>query len=130
MTDNKVLQVMKALDDLADVQAELDLLNIQKQANIDALIPENIKVAIALKEAEYSVKLLEISTAIDVLKGYIEQVVLELGVTVKGKYKMAVFQDGRITWNGKELAGFFKTMPELASKFSKKGKPGVVIRNI
>ena len=130
MTQNQVQQAIDLLEKLAELEAQLDLLNIDKANAISGVIPPEVKQAIADIEVEYLPKFEDAQGSVNAFRSSIQAIVLELGVTVKSTHRMAVFAEGRTTWKGKELTGFFKTMPELAEKFSHKSDPSVTIRKV
>lgn len=52
-----------------------------------------------------------------------------LGETVKGEHLQAVFSDGRVTWDTKEMDGYAAAHPEI-KQFRNVGKPSVAIREV
>jgi len=52
-----------------------------------------------------------------------------VGETVKGEHLMAVYSDGRVTWDTKEMDGYMVAHPEI-KQFRNVGKPSVAIREV
>lgn len=130
MAQNQVQQAIDLLEKYAELEAELDLLHIDQAQKMEELIPPEVKKAMADIQIEYLPKIETAQNTLDAFRASIEAIVLDLKVTVKGKHRMAVWEDGRTTWKGKELEGFFKPLPELKAKFSNTGKPKVTIRKV
>ena len=76
-------------------------------------------------EAKHEALLSEIAR----LESEIKSEVLEAGTTVEGNKMMAVWNSGKLTWDGKQLKKFAEKFPEIAVA-SKTGKPFVSFRRI
>ena len=63
------------------------------------------------------------------LESEIKAEVLESGATVKGESMMAVWNTGKVTWDGKQLKLFTAKYPEIAVA-SKVGNPTVSFRKV
>ena len=130
MTENAVEEAIKTLNNLAEYKAKLDLLTLSMTGEINVAMPEEVREAIQEIKNRYLPDIEKATLEIEMITQYVQGLVLELQTTIKADFLMAVYSPGRVTWNGKELAGFFKTMPELGEKFSKKGEASVTIRRI
>ena len=90
-------------------------------------IPPEIKVALNKIDVEFNERQAEVGKQISELTDEIKQDVLNIGETVKGTYKMAVWNKARVTWDNKGLEGFMVAHPEIVA-FRKEGEPSVTIR--
>ncbi len=122
MTDT-IQQKLDALDDL-NMQAECLRIDYEEkrkailaavQADLDAL------------DAEYQPLKDTVSANITALEAEIKSDVLEHGETVKGAHVMAVYVNGRVSWDTKKLDGMMSLIPQLADA-RKQGEPSVQIR--
>ena len=115
------------LAQLADMQAQKDLLALDKQALIDSILTPEQKAQLADIDAEFS----ERSTAIDAniaeAQERVKADVQALGKTVKSDHLQAVYINSRVTWNAQALDGFAINHPELFA-FRTEGKPSVTLR--
>jgi hypothetical protein len=91
---------------LAPVQAELDLLDAQ--ANADLAVMESLR---------------------DTLEAEIKLAVKALGYSVKGSELQAVYLHGRACWNNDALEGYAATHQEILP-FRSFGEPSVSIRAV
>ena len=117
------------LDALYELNCELEVSNMDKQALIDSVITPEIKQKLADIEAEFSEKNAAVLEKINALESVIKADVVSGGETVKGDYLMAVFAKGRVSWDTKSLDGYAAAHPEIA-QFKKTGDPFVSIRRI
>ena len=115
------------LDQLADYRAQRDLLNLQKQELIDAVLTAEIKAKLAEIEAEFGMKAEAVNENIAGLEAEIKAEVIAVGHTVKGGSLMAVWSKGRVSWDSKKLDGMMILIPQLADA-RKEGDPSVSIR--
>jgi len=106
-----------------EIQAEMQAQTEQVYADLD-----NRKHEI---EAEFSGKLDAVDENISKLKAEIEADVLKRGKTATGKYKMAVWNKGRVgTWNSGKLDGLALIMPAIAECRNPGGEPTVTFRDV
>lgn len=117
------------LDALADLQASLTALQLEKQAAIDATIPPDVKAELESIELEFSTAAAIAEAKINALTEQIKNAVLENGATVKGTFLQAVYTKGRVTWDGKQLDGMMALIPGLAAA-RKEGAPSVSFRQL
>jgi hypothetical protein len=117
------------LNELAELRAALDVLNLQKQDVIDSILTPEIKAKLAEIDAEFAGKAETAQTKATALEAEIKQDVLSEGATVKGNFYMAVFSKGRVSWDPKSLDGYAVGHPEILS-FRKEGDPSISIRKI
>ena len=119
--------VTRDLDELAEVEAQLDLIVLSKKERIDSAIPDNTKRRLDDIEVEFAAKITVAEANIAQLREHIRQDVLELGNTVKGEFMMAVWNKARTSWDTKALNGYAAAHPSL-NDLRKTGKPSVTIR--
>lgn len=117
------------LEQLTELYAQKDLLNIAKDEARDAAIPEEVEAALADIDSEFAPKLDAVAEKIETLEAQAKTAVLAEGVTVKGGALQAVYTKGRVTWDGKKLEGMASLIPQLADA-RKEGEPSVSIRKV
>ena len=115
------------LNKLVNYRAQVDVLNLQKQDEINRILTPEIKNAIADIEMEFDSKTEGAKDNIATLEKEIKEAVINHGSTVKSEFLMAVYNKGRVSWDGKGLAGFAAAHPEIEA-FKKIGKPSVSFR--
>lgn len=122
-------EITQLLDDAANIQAQLDALRLQKQAEIDKIITPEIKVQLEALDAEYGDKADVAEDKLAALKEQLKALVIANGATVKGEFIQAVYCKPRVTWNSKALEGYAMAHPEILDA-RKIGKPSVRFRNV
>jgi len=120
-------EITKLLDDLAEIRAELVLVQQEQERMIDEVMPNEVKQKVQSIRDEFGDKIEIASSKTTALEQKIKDMTIELGETVDGEFLKAVFNNGRITWDNKALDGYAKAHPELL-EFRKEGKPYVSIR--
>ena len=121
------MTTIEMLDALDELHQQLILLGADKQALIDQVLTPEIRRKLDEIEDEFSDKSGAVLEKISDLENAIKQDVIAEGATVKGKYMMAVFTKGRVSWDTKALDGYAAAHPEVA-QFRKEGAPSVSIR--
>jgi hypothetical protein len=121
--------ISQKIDQLANFQAQRDVLELEKQSLIDQLIPPEIKARIGEIEAEFSGKREAVDEKITELESEIKEEVIRHGATVKGTFLRVVYHTGRITWDTKRLDGYARSRPEIL-EFRKQGEPFVSIQKV
>jgi len=119
----------KLLEQLTDLYAQRDLLNIDRDQARDDAIPEEVKAALADIDAEFAPKQEAVAEKIAALEEQAKVAVLAEGATVKGGALQAVYTKGRVTWDSKKLEGMASLIPELKDA-RKEGEPSVSIRKV
>ena len=119
--------INRDLDELAEVEAQLDLLVLSKKEMINSVIPFVVRQHMDDIEVEFASKIAVTEANIAQLREHIRQDVLELGSTVKGEFIMAVWTKARTSWDTKALNGYAAAHPSL-NDLRKTGKPSVTIR--
>jgi len=123
------MNAVQKLDQLAELQAQSDLLRLKKQELIDGILTPEIKAQISEVEAEFEPQEDAIKEKSSELETSVRDEVVELGQSVKGIALQAVFMNGRISWDTKGLDGYIVAHPEL-EQFRKQGNPSVSIRKV
>lgn len=123
-------EIKARLDKLADYQAQLDVLNMQKQELVDAVmasLPPMIRQKLDDIDAEFSGKSEDASKNRAALEDEIKQAVIAHGASVKGATLHAVYVKGRVSWDTKKLEGLMMVVPQLVEA-RKEGDPSVSLR--
>lgn len=123
------MDIVKALDELAEFQAQVDVLALDKRALLEAAMPAEVKQRMAEIEDEFSDKSAAAQENIARLEAEIKEAVKTEGKSVKATLLHAVFAKGRVTWETKGLDGLLVAVPQLA-QFRKEGEPSVSIRKV
>lgn len=117
------------LNRLADLQSQADVISQRYQEMIDSLITPDILAQIADIEAEKATALEALQEGISRLTSEVKAEVLGAGATVKGAHLMAVWANGRVSWDTKKLDGYAAAHQELLA-FRSEGEPSVSIRGV
>lgn len=117
------------LDRLAELQAAPDAIRLQKQALVDSILTPEIRAKLAEIDAEFAPQLTAAEEAAAVLEAEIKADVLAGGATVKGTHIMAVWNNGRVSWDSKKLDGMLAIIPQLGAA-RKEGEPTVSFRKV
>ena len=123
------MDIVKALDELAEYQAQVDALSLQKRALLESAVPADVKARMDEIEAEFVYKSSAAQDNISRLEAEIKEAVKAEGKSVKATLLHAVFAKGRETWDSKGLDGLLVAIPQLA-QFRKEGEPSVAIRKV
>jgi len=117
------------LNQLAELNAQKDLLRLKKQELIDSVLTAEIKSQIAGIDAEFEPQLEAINSKDSELRKEIKSEILEHGETVKGAKFQAIWMKGRTKWNDAGLMNYLSVHPEIAY-LRTTGKPSVSIRKV
>lgn len=123
------MNTVEALNLLAEYYAQRDLLQAQKQEQLDKIYTPEIRQQAADLEVEFAQKGEAVTANIAKLEAEIKAAVLVEGATAKGDHLMAVWNKGRESWDGKKLSGMMALIPQL-EQARKTGEPTVSIRKI
>jgi hypothetical protein len=119
------MSAQQVLEQLTEVYAKRDLINIAKQ---DA-IPADVKKIIEDNDIAFSELLSQNAAQIAELESQAKEAVLAEGETIKCGALQAVYAKGRVSWDSKKLDGMMIIIPEL-SQARKQGEPSVSIRKV
>ena len=123
------IDITQKLDQLANYQAQRDVLELEKQALIDQILPPEIKARLEEIEAEFTGKRETVDANISELETEIRDEVLRQGTTVKSTFLRVVYHPGRVTWDTKSLDAYARARPEILD-FRKQGQPYISIQKI
>jgi hypothetical protein len=122
-------EIIIALDTLANYQAQVDYLALEKHRLLDEALPAEVKARMAEIETEFADKASAAQENINALTAQIKAAVLANGASVKGSFLHAVYAKGRVSWDGKKLDGMMSLIPALADA-RKEGEPSVSFRAV
>lgn len=118
--------IEEMLDALAELQAQRDLIEMERARMVDAVLAP-VRAELDAVEAEFGEKLISVSEKIVALSEEIKARVIECGKTVKGEHIIAVYNRGRVTWDTEALEGMARLIPQIAQA-RKEGAPMVILR--
>lgn len=121
-----MLDVLSKLEQLKELDAQAEIIRLDKQAAIDAIFTDEIKAQLAAIDAEFNPMTEAVNNTIGLLETEVKTAVLNHGATVKCSYT-AVYNNGRVSWDTKALDGYAAAHPEI-NQFKKVGPPSVSIR--
>ncbi|HEX9616494.1 MAG TPA: hypothetical protein VGA03_03710 [Anaerolineales bacterium] len=122
-------EITQMLDQLANFQAQRDVLNIQKRELIDQILTEEIKARLEEIEAEFGTRMEAVEENIALMEEEIKAEVINHGATVKGTFLRAVWNRGRVSWDTRGIERYAQSHPEVLG-FRKQGMPYVSITKI
>jgi hypothetical protein len=122
-------EISELLDQLANFQAQRDVLNLQKRELIDQILTAETKARLEEIEAEFATRVEAVEENISLLEEEIKTEVIQHGATVKGTFLRAVWNKGRISWDTRGIERYAQAHPEVLG-FRKQGKPYVSITKI
>ncbi len=123
------ISVNEKLDQLANFQAEKDVLQLQKQELIDEILTAEIKARLDEIEAEFAPRVAAVEENIAALEAEIKADVLKNGETIRGTFLRAVWNRGRVSWDTKSMDEYALYHPEVI-RFRKQGQPYVSITRV
>ena len=117
------------LEDIHELRQLINETQTQLDDSIDKLIPAEVKQKIADMKAEFSPMFEALVQELGEADLKVRDLTLKAGCTLNSKHMMAVFNKGRVTWDGRALDGYAKAHPEL-NQFRKEGSPSIAIREV
>lgn len=127
MNDVNEQDILSILDALGEAKGRLDVLESDHKAQIEALIPPDVKLAMLAIEANHEAEKEQIEEMVAMLEKKTKELVVAHGSTVKGRFAQAVYTKGRVSWDDKGLSSLMEEVPVLRH-FRKEGEPSVSIR--
>jgi len=121
--------VYSKIERYSDLGFGLDILNSDKQALKDSVIPADIKAMLAEIDAEFDVKIEALNMERATLEAEIKEAVLAAGQSLKGSYHNFSWTKPRVSWDTKGLDGYAVAHPEIL-RFRKEGNPSVSVRGV
>lgn len=123
------MSIESKLQQIDELNAQLDLVNIHKQDAINRVLTPEIKAELAAIDAEFGEQVKAINETLAIIEAEVKAGVVALGSTVKSGRYMAMYNKGRVTWDTKKMEGFAIAHPELAA-LRKEGEPFVTIKRV
>lgn len=123
------MSIESKLQQIDELNAQLDLVNIHKQDAINRVLTPEIKAELAAIDAEFGEQVEAINETLAIIEAEVKAGVVALGSTVKSGRFMAMYNRGRVTWDTKKMEGFAIAHPELAA-LRKEGEPFVTIKRV
>jgi hypothetical protein len=127
---NAILAEQQAYD--AELFERIKQAKANLQAEIEAQT-RGVYDAVATRKAEIEAEFIGSANAVDEniqkLENEIKADTEQLGKTIKGKYFMAVYNKGRITWNTSMMEAWLNDHPFL-KQARKEGKPSISLRRL
>ena len=121
--------IIDKLDRLADLNAQLERLDGDKQALVDQVLTPEVKARLAEIDAEFERKSEAAGDKISSLEAEIKGETLAHGGTVRGAQYQAVWNKGRQSWDDRGLGAYSESHPEVL-QFRKQGEPSISIRRM
>lgn len=123
------MNTQQKLDAIAEYESQRDSLNAAKADAIEKALPAEIRAILGEIDVEFSAKFQAVDDNIATLTAEVKAEVLAAGNTVKGAHYMAVWNKGRVSWDGKKLDGMMSIIPALKDA-RKEGEPSVTLRKV
>ena len=121
--------IVQQLDMLDEMEAQLSIIEQDKQKMIDSVLTPEIIAQIADIEEEFADKIEAVKKKIAVMENVIKENCVAHGNTVKGGYLQVVYSKGREGgWNTEGLKGYSVNHPEILQFKKPDGKPSASIR--
>lgn len=124
---SRVTKTIDSLNLLAELRAKHASIDKDKQRAIARIYTPEIKAKVEVVGSRYDVKAQAVSDAIGKLEDAIRSDTVKHGSTIRGTELMAVWANGRVTWDTRALDGYAVAHPEI-NKLRKQGGPSVSIR--
>ena len=123
------MNTQEKLNRLHELRSEYAETMNKRIAEIDTILTPEIKEMVDGINLKWEEATLNLTTAIAELEDEIKTDVLAAGESIKGERLMAVWNKGRVSWDGKLLDGMAKIIPQLETA-RKVGEPTVAIREV
>lgn len=121
------MNTQEKLDRLYELKTVMTETEERKQAEIDTILTPEILAQVEEIRKKWADTTESMTAEIAELEADIKADVLSCGETVKGARLMAVWNKGRVTWDGKKLDGMRALIPQLDTA-RKVADPTVTIR--
>jgi hypothetical protein len=106
------VEITNLLNELSELQAQRDLLELDRKAAVDSVLTPEIRQQLADIDAEFADKGQTVTEKIAEMEKEVRGCVIEHGETVKGEHLMAVYSL-RTSWDTKRLEGYAAAHPEV-----------------
>jgi hypothetical protein len=117
------------LDALAEMYAQRDVVNLDKQAALDATFTAELKAQIAAIELEFAGRTEALDANIGELESAVKDGIKAFGASIKGERLHAVYMSPRASWDTRRLDGYAAAHPEI-NQFRSAGEPSASIRRV
>ena len=121
------MNTVEKLDRLYELKTAMTETEKRKQAEIDTILTPEILAQVEEIRKKWADTTESMTAEIAELEAEIKADVLSCGETVKGARLMAVWNKGRVSWDGKKLDGMRALIPQLDTA-RKVADPTVTIR--
>ena len=121
------MDIIAKLEQLAEIQAQADVLQIQKN-ELRAKILATVQDELDALDVEFDGPLSQVQSRAAELEAEIKAEVLAGGASVKSTRLHAVYSKPRVSWESGILEGLLTVFPQI-EKARKLGQPSVAIRN-
>ena len=115
------------LDQLAEIQSKLDVLQMQEREIVEKLtppMPAEIQEQVASVHAEFATQRAGAEANAKELKAEITKAIIAQGKSEKGLRLQCQYVAGRVTWDAKGVEGYALAHPELFA-YKHEGEPSV-----
>lgn len=121
--------IIEALDMMAEIKAQIDLLNLDKRNALDSILTAEQRIRMRDIEIEFGEKIEAANANYTELEVKVKPLVIDEGKSIKGNRLQAVYMKGRVVWDSSALDGYALSNPALFA-FRKEGEPSVSIRAV
>ncbi|MEE9365458.1 MAG: hypothetical protein V3W44_02125 [Dehalococcoidales bacterium] len=104
--------IIKMLDELAELRAQADVRELDRQEAINAVMPEDVREKITAIKAAFDLEIAAITDAANGVEKLVKGAVLSNGESVRGAHLHAIFSK-RTSWDTKALSGYAAAHPEI-----------------
>lgn len=122
-------RITEELNELAELESHLELLESQKQEHHDLILTPEIVAKLNDIENEFNDKKNVVNNSIQTLRDRIKERVGDYKNSIKGSDFHAVWRKGSVRWDSTGLEEYAKTHPEIL-QFRIEGKSSVAISPI
>lgn len=122
-------KIVKALDNMAEIDIKIESLALEKQKAIDSILTPEIRKMIEDINLEYAPLENAAINNRSNLENFVRKEVIGIEETVAGKALQAVFVKGKWSWDMKKIEAYLKEHPELEDMRTQ-GSPYVMIKKI
>lgn len=118
---------MELIDQLAKLNADREILLDEKERAVRAIMPEELRRKLDEVAEAFEQRIEGLDKERKALENAVRDQVLHDGESIRGAKLLALYQEGKTSWDTKGLDGYAVAHPEIAV-FRKEGKPFVTIR--
>jgi hypothetical protein len=119
--------IQQEIIELEQIYASIDTANKAMQIEIDSLMSPILRKKIAQVKERYGKSVDSLINQVALKENLIRSETLRFGHTVRGNFITALYQNGKLVWDGKALMAYGNTVNYEVLKFRKQGKPNVRI---